>query len=519
MATVAARRLPAVPRVRVTGRVPASLALLLLIAGSLYLRTRVITGSFWMDEGLSVGIASHPLLDIPTVLHQDGSPPLYYLLLHVWMSVIGRSEADTHALSLLFATLTIPAAMWGGWSLFGRRAGWIGAVLAALNPFLTAYAQETRMYSLMALLGLLTAAFLAHAYVFGGRRYIPLFAVGLAAMLYTHGWGLFFAVGAVITMLPLWRRAVDRRAFLRDALLGFGGAALLFAPWLPTLLFQAAHTGAPWGHAPRFGVVIQLSRGLLGGDRAAVGLLLAAGVGIAGVFSKRRSLTEAGTLRSLLLLLVATLAVAWVMSQLSPAWTVRYFAAVLGPLLLLAAAGLARAERLGLVALALVAIFWINPKSYTSSYKSDVRDIAATLNSQLRPGDLVVVGQPEQVPVVNYYMAPNLRYANPIGPVADPRYMNWADALPRIKRANPARTLAPLVASLRPGQHLVLVRPITDGIYNWTAPWTLLVRRRSAQWSQLLATDKSLKRTAVAPPFYKTAATVGNSAVLYTKIG
>jgi hypothetical protein len=192
---------------------------------------------------------------------------------------------------------------------------------------------------------------------------------------------------------------------------------------------------------------------------------------------------------------------------------------VLGPLVLLIAAGLARAGGLGFVALALVVVFWINPKTYTSNYKSDVRDIAATLRSQLHPGDLVIVGQPEQVPVVNYYMPPGLRYANTIGPVADPRYMNWADALDHLKRSSPAQALQPLLASLRPGQHVVLVRPITDGVYNWTAPWTLLVRRRAAQWSQLLATDKSLKHTANAPPFYRAAATVGNSAVLYTKSG
>jgi hypothetical protein len=517
MATVAARRLPSVARVRLTGRVPAVLGLALLVAVSLYVRSRVINGSFWMDEGLSVGIASHHFFDIPGVLHQDGSPPLYYLLLHLWMSVVGRSEAQTHGLSLVFAVLMIPAVFWAAWSLFGRRAAWIGAALAALNPFLTAYAQETRMYSLMALLGLLTSACLVHAYVHRKRRYLPWVAVGLAAMLYTHGWGLFFAVGSVAAVIPLWRQAPDRRAFGRDFLLGFGGAALLFAPWLPTLLFQAAHTGAPWGHSPRFGVVVQISRGLLGGDRAAVGLVLAAGVGIAGVLSARRGTSEPRSLRTLALLTVATLAVAWLMSQISPAWTVRYFAAVLGPLLLLIATGLARAGRLGFVALGIVGLFWINPSFYTSNYKSDVRDIAATLNSQLHPGDLVIVGQPEQVPVVNYYMPPGLRYANTIGAVADPGYMNWADALDHLKHANPGQTLGPLIASLRPGQHVVLVRPITDGVYNWTAPWTLLVRRRSAQWSELLARDRTLKHTANAPPFYKAAATVGNSAVLYTK--
>ncbi len=82
------------------------------MALSVSLRSHAITAKFWIDEGLSVGIAHHPLFDIPWVLRKDGSPPLYYMLLHVWMSVVGGDgESRTHALSVLFATLTIPA----GW--------------------------------------------------------------------------------------------------------------------------------------------------------------------------------------------------------------------------------------------------------------------------------------------------------------------------------------------------------------------------------------------------------------------
>ena len=106
---------------------------------SLYLRTRAIGAGFWMDEGLSVGIASHDLLDIPGTLRQDGSPPLYYMLLHVWMDAFGSTEARTHVLSLLFATASIPAGLWVGWSLFGRRAGVILMALCGLNAFLTSH--------------------------------------------------------------------------------------------------------------------------------------------------------------------------------------------------------------------------------------------------------------------------------------------------------------------------------------------------------------------------------------------
>ncbi len=66
-----------------------------LVALSLYLRTRDLDAGFWIDEGLSVGIADRPLADIPGVLRLDGSPPLYYSLLHVWMALAGRSEEET----------------------------------------------------------------------------------------------------------------------------------------------------------------------------------------------------------------------------------------------------------------------------------------------------------------------------------------------------------------------------------------------------------------------------------------
>src|SRR5918997_45198 len=85
-------------RAVVTARIAAPLGLTVLVLASVYLRTRLLDVGFWIDEGLSVGIADRPLADIPGALRQDGSPPLYYLLLHVWLAVAGSSEEATHAL-------------------------------------------------------------------------------------------------------------------------------------------------------------------------------------------------------------------------------------------------------------------------------------------------------------------------------------------------------------------------------------------------------------------------------------
>jgi hypothetical protein len=99
--------------------------------------------------------------------------------------------------------------------------------------------------------------------------------------------------------------------------------------------------------------------------------------------------------------------------------------------------------------------------------------------------------------------------------------MNWVDALDRLKKTDPQATLGPLVAGLRPGQQLLFVRPLTEGAQNWQAPWTMLLRRRSAQWGAILQNDVAagtLKPVAVAPHNYRGACCVADSAVLYQKV-
>ena len=180
-------------------------ALILLMGASLALRIGTLDAGYWIDEGIAVGIASHDLADIPRVLGQDGNPPLYYLLLHGWMQVFGTTEAATRALSLVFALLAIPVSFWAGAALFDRRAGALAAAGAAGSPFLTYYAQETRMYSLVVLLSILASASFVLAFVRGDRRQLPLLGAVAGLLLYTHTWGLFLTAAMAVAWLMLWR--------------------------------------------------------------------------------------------------------------------------------------------------------------------------------------------------------------------------------------------------------------------------------------------------------------------------
>ena len=448
--------------------------LAILLALSVLLRTRALEASLWIDEGISVGIASHAPSEIPGLLKQDGSPPLYYLVLHAWIAVAGTGEATLRVPSLLFALATVPAALWAGRSLFGARAGWLCVVLAAVMPFLTVYAQEVRMYALVALLSVVATAAFLHAFAFRRRGYLPVFAGVLTLLLYTHYWTFFFALGllAALAALALDSPRAERKSLLVDGALGLGIPFAAFLPWLPTFAFQLENTGAPWSNPPP-------ASALLGAVALGAGAIVLPI--LAGGTEERRAL------QSLALVAGLALAAAWAAAQLEPGWATRYLAVLVGPLLLLAGLTFARLGPLGLVACAAVSAVWLVDDP--PGEKSNVAATTAALARHLEPGDLVLSTQPEQVPVLAYYLPEGLAYATPLGPVDDPHVMDWRDALPRLEQTQAARSLVPVLDSLPAGAAVLLVRPAVGDGGRWQAPWTSLVARRTTEWEDALDAD------------------------------
>ena len=484
-----------------------ALGLAALMAASALLRIGGMDTGFWIDEALSVGIADRPLTEIPATLRQDGSPPLYYLILHAWLALFGSGEVATHALSLVIALLCVPAAWWALRDCFGARAAWIAAALAATNPFITQYAQETRMYSLVVLLGLLTCGAFLRAFVYERAGWRLPFGALLAAMLYTHNWALFFAAACGLTWLGLVAGADGRRRrwLLRAGVVSFGTTALLYLPWVPSMLFQAAHTGAPWALAPPVSA-LPSTFGRLLGPVAVFVLLVTAGAGLALIVRARRGgglrreavAIQRRSVLALVSLALLTLVIAWLSSQVAPAWALRYLAVAVPPLLVLAAIGLSRAGGVGLAGLAVVAVLWATDEP--PAEKSNVREVTELLEPKVRPGDLVVSTQPEQIPALSYYLPDGLDYATLWGPVDDVGVTDWRDGVQRLRRTSADRDLDPLIERLEPGRRLVLVEPIAYDRRRWSAPWTELVRVRSVEWRHRADADPRLAITATYPP-------------------
>ena len=109
------------------------------------------TKGMWLDETFSVWLASHTVVDmLHWIVRIDQHPPLYYLLLHYWIALNGATPYYARLLSVLFGAGTIPIIYLIGKRMSGAVVGLAAAVLMAFSPFNIYFAQETRMYTLLA---------------------------------------------------------------------------------------------------------------------------------------------------------------------------------------------------------------------------------------------------------------------------------------------------------------------------------------------------------------------------------
>ncbi len=233
------------------------------IAGGIVLRF-VARTPLWLDEALSLNIASLPPSEMLDALRHDGHPPLYYLLLHYWAEWFGTSDTAVRALSGVFGVAALPLAWSAGRRRGGPVLGWIFVALLALSPYALRYSTETRMYALVMLLVL--AGYLLVDDVLRRGRSARWRLVGIGAiaglMLLAHYWSMWLigSTGLVMAWLAFARRgeALARRALVVLVAM-VAGSVVCFAWWVPTMLYQSAHTGTPWADPFRPTVTVSIA--------------------------------------------------------------------------------------------------------------------------------------------------------------------------------------------------------------------------------------------------------------------
>ena len=415
----------------------------------------VATSPLWLDEALSVNIAGLPLGDIGPALAKDGHPPLYYWLLHGWMALFGDGDVAVRSMSGVVSLATLPLAWWAGRRLAGRAGGRWAVVLLALSPYAARYATEARMYALV--MFLVTAGYLLLGNVLRSPRVWSggLLALTAGALLWTHYWSVYLLAATGLVLLWRWWRRPEGRAGTTLALVALVAGALSLVPWMGTFLEQAAHTGTPWALPSRPTQILDVTLDDLGGggfaEASLYGTLIVVLVLLAG-FARRtaRGTVELGSglvasVRDEVVVVVATLLLAWAAGLLTDsAYASRYAAVVVPLVLLVAACGLTRLRSgwllWGLGATA-VALGVVATAHNVSSPRTQAEELAGTIAAGSGPADLVVACPDQLGPSLVRAVRRTYHLDLPVVPYprdGDPRFVDWRDYAERNAAADPA---------------------------------------------------------------------------------
>ena len=211
--------------------------------------------SVWFDEGWSWHLAGLPLGEMASITAGDRSPALYYVLLHGWMAWAGVSEFALRYFSLCADVVTVVLVM----GLARRAGGAMGkgeggkgtlspssfplppalltGLLYTLCPLAVFYAQETRMYALVAMLCTASSyALVRYLQARSGWRWLIISAVCLALAIHSHYYAVFLLPAHAVVVLigvihPGRRTVVDRKRAI-SWVVAVAGVVLSVLPWL-----------------------------------------------------------------------------------------------------------------------------------------------------------------------------------------------------------------------------------------------------------------------------------------------
>ena len=437
------------------GRRTTSWVLGVTLAGLALRIVSIDTRGLWLDESLTVKQASQSLAGVVQTIAEGVHPPLFHILMHLWMTAFGQGEIAVRSFSVLVGVAAIPAAYWAGTRLYDRRTGLMAMGAVALSPYLIWYSQEARMYSMLFLAGLLSTAFLALAVREDRAHQWWGFLLWTTVGMFTHYFFAFLLVGQVAFYLFGVVVADERRlAGIGLATADFRHPWRLFAdvktlgPWLActvvtavavlmwlmrsvfvvssdnALISSVAGSGLGYGQegarlALRFNdvaaVIVQMTAGFHA--QGTMDVLVAMWPFTLTLIFLLLHLLEPGTRLTWLLLAAASgIVVLLLLGQWQgQVLASRYFAAVAAPALLLAARLVARLSRRDRLVVIVLLVAFSGAAWFDQSYnpgnvmRYDNREAMRTIVAGWRPGDVVLCEPYYLDSLATYYLPASLK--------------------------------------------------------------------------------------------------------------
>ena len=393
------------------------LALLLLILLGAFLRIYHLgTESLWYDEVSSIIECK---LGIKEICNQTNQPPLYFLILNLWIRLFGTSETALRLPSAIFGIVGVLAIHRVGKTLFNNKIAIIGSFLSATSAFLIYYSQEARGYSLLLLLSALSYLFFIRILRQNRFRDYLLYLFCNVLLAYTHVYGLFIIISQAIyffIFLSRYKPQILKFVILQVI------SALFFLPliWLLGNRVSAIANGAMyWIPRPTL-TTLALTFAIFSGGQPVQKLLLAIFIVLIGVgFLSIRKMNGQWLWRSLLeslknidwnvrldriedtsllvLWLFVPIAFGFSISVLAnPMYTDRYVICAAPAFYLLIAKGIANlnSKRMLLGVLAIICIVSAVglQRYYSQPKKEQWRETVQYIEANYKAGDTIILG-------------------------------------------------------------------------------------------------------------------------------
>jgi hypothetical protein len=293
--------------------------------------------SLWLDELWSVYLTRLPVDQMLKLVSQvDLHPPLYYFILR-GLAPLGQSEFILRLTSTIFDLLALVPLYWLARQLAGQRAAWIACGLFTVSSLHVIYAQNVRMYTLLATL-LLCSYILFWRLISEPKPprwvYLCYLLCGIPVLYLNNFAGLFIASQGLI-LLAIKDFRTRRNIFRMGAL--WGTLVIIYLPWLASLLTQYGNNNI--FHTPSLFELVDSFVSFGGADHVNgplhfnlliiqwPAMLLGLGMVILTVAGLRQLKTRCNERIFLLFFWLAPLLISWSLSQIKPVYADRAFMA------------------------------------------------------------------------------------------------------------------------------------------------------------------------------------------------
>lgn len=203
------------------------------------------SGDIWYDELFTMGLACQPLDKLVAITARDVHPPLYYMIVKLFLTVFGTGMRGIHQVAIAKLVSVLPfffCLLYGAVRVrrhFGMLAAGLFGFLLLSMPQMADYTVEVRMYG-YAVFFIVAGMLHAYGLVCGGKEkscvnWAALTLYSLAAC-YTHYFACVAACMVYLYLLiALWREHKLKqtvRPFLVSGILCVAG----YLPWLAAVV-------------------------------------------------------------------------------------------------------------------------------------------------------------------------------------------------------------------------------------------------------------------------------------------